>query len=223
MKVMILAAGRGARLMPLTNHTPKPLVKVKGKPLLLHHINQLTNAGYHDFVINVCWLKQQIIDYANKLTTRGIKIQISDEGDTALETGGGMLKALPLLSNQPFLAVNADIYTDFDFKTIQPLNPESWVHLLLVKNPPHNLSGDFGLNHDRLTLKQDAQPSYTYSGIGLFHPKLFNNIITTEPFSVVPLIKNAIANNKATAQLHHGNWSDVGSKERLDELNAEGC
>lgn len=223
MKVMILAAGRGARLKPLTNHTPKPLVMVKGKPLLGHLITNLSSAEFKDFVINVSWLKQQIIDYATAKAVNGIHIQISDEGETALETGGGMLKALPLLSYQPFLAVNADIYTDFDFNSLQALNPESWVHLVLVQNPQHNIAGDFAYDQGRLTLKQVDQPSYTYSGIGLFHPRLFNNIITNEPFSVVPLIKMAIANNKATAQLHLGKWSDVGSKERLDELNAEGC
>ena len=132
---MILAAGRGARLKPLTNHTPKPLVMVKGKPLLGHLITNLSYAEFKDFVINVSWLKQQIIDYATAKAVNGIHIQISDEGETALETGGGMLKALPLLSYQPFLAVNADIYTDFDFNSLQALNPESWVHLVLVQNP----------------------------------------------------------------------------------------
>lgn len=223
MKAFILAAGRGERLKPLTDHTPKPLTAVQGKPLLAHHFNHLDQAGITETVINVSWLKQQIIDYANKYSPKTIAVSISDEGAHALETGGGMLNALPLLGPQPFLAVNADVFTDFDFQMLLPLRPAKWVHLVLVENPDHNPAGDFSLAGDQLMFKQNNQKTYTYSGIGVFHPKLFNGMKTGEAFSVVPLIKKAIAENRATAQFHGGKWSDVGTINRLNELNAKGC
>lgn len=223
MKVIILAAGRGERLKPLTDHTPKPLTLVQGKPLLAHHFTQLEKAQFKEIVINVSWLKQQIINYANKQVPNAVSVVISDEGNQALETGGGMLKALPLLEHSPFLAVNADVYTDFDFCSLPKLDPGIWVHLVLVKNPEHNPNGDFSLSHNKLQLKQNNETSYTYSGIGIFHPDLFQGQVLGSAFSVTPLIKQAIAENRATGQVHAGTWSDVGSIERLNELNAKEC
>ncbi len=223
MKVLILAAGRGERLKPLTDLTPKPLTVVQGIPLLGHHFVRLEQAGLKQVVINVSWLKQQIINYTNKHTPHFVSVVISDEGEQALETGGGMLKALPLLDNSPFIAVNADVLTDFDFNSLPALGYDKWVHLVLVKNPDHNTTGDFAFENNQLKLKQNHNTTYTYSGIGVFHPDLFNGLIAGDAFSVTPLIKKAIAENRATAQLHTGTWSDVGTLERLNELNAEGC
>jgi len=223
MKVFILAAGRGERLKPLTDHTPKPLAVVQGKPLLAHHFTRLAEAGFKQLVINVCWLKQQIISYANKHAPESVAISISDEGDRALETGGGMLKALPLLDNSPFLAVNADVLTDFDFNALAELKPGIWAHLVLVQNPAHNPDGDFALTHDQLKPKQANQASYTYSGIGIFHPDLFKGQVIGTAFSVTPLIKKAIAKKRVTGQIHTGTWSDVGTINRLNELNVKGC
>lgn len=222
MNTIILAAGRGERLRPYTDHTPKPLAIVQGKTLLARHFEHLRHAGFRDVVINVCWLKEQIINFV-KQQPNDLNIQISNEGDQALETAGGIRKALPLLGNRPFLAISADIFTDFDYSTLPALPADSWVHLVLVNNPKHHPEGDFGLSGHKLTLKQEQQPSYTYSGIGIFHPELFSDIDTNTACKIAPLIRQAIKMNKATAQLHPGQWSDVGTLERLDELNSQGC
>ncbi len=223
MKVLILAAGRGERLKPLTDHTPKPLTIVHGKALLAHHFIRLKQANYNQLVINVSWLKQQIIEFSKHHAPQTMTVKISDEGERPLETGGGMLKALPLLDNTSFLAVNADVFTDFDFSNLSPLKPNYLAHLVLVKNPEHNSSGDFCLDSSILQLKHADKPSYTYSGIGIFHPSLFKDMPLGKAFSVTPLIKKAIAQSKVSAQLYEGAWSDVGTIERLNELNAEGC
>ena len=146
-----------------------------------------------------------------------LNIAISDEGDTPLETGGGMKHALPLLGDEPFLVVNADVFTDIDFKNMPPLNENDLVHLVLVNNPEHNPKGDFAIDAGRL--KDNSASKLTYSGIGIYSPKLFVSENYTGKFSVVPLIKQAIQNNQVSAQHHTGDWNDVGSPERLSELN----
>lgn len=223
MHAIILAAGRGERLRPLTDHTPKPLTVVQGKPLLAWHLQHLQQAGLKNIVINVCWLKEMIIEFVQQQTFASLNIQISDEGNKALETGGGIRNALPLLNNKPFLAVSADIFTDFNFTKLPELPEGSLVHLILVDNPKHHPKGDFGLNGNQLTLKKPDQASYTYSGIGIFHPDLFTNIEPGTSFKIAPLIRQAINNNRASAQIHHGQWNDVGTPERLDELNNQQC
>ena len=218
MKAMILAAGRGQRLRPLTDKLPKPLVKVQGKPLLQRHIENLISAGFSDVVINVSWLRHQIVDFLKQHSHFNINIQVSDEGDTALETGGGIYHALPLLGNDAFMVVNGDVYTDFAFTELATLQGDDMVSLLMVPNPEHNSGGDFSVSATRLCEKQSEQPSYTYSGIGIYHPKLFANSISGA-YSVVPLIKQAIADQHAAAQVYDGLWSDVGTPQRLDALN----
>lgn len=220
MKAFILAAGRGQRLSPLTDHTPKPLVEIKGQSLISRHIHNLADAGFNDIVVNVSWLKHQIINHINNHMNAGINLTISDENNRPLETGGGMLRALPIMDHQIFLAVNADVFTDFDFNSINSLSKGDLVHLVLVNNPKHNPSGDFSSINGRLTLKSKTHVNHTYSGIGIFHPDLFINCERDSAFSVVPLIKNAIKNNQASAQIFEGQWSDVGTLERLRELNA---
>lgn len=217
MKAFILAAGKGERLRPLTLKTPKPLVKVKGKPLLQWHLEALKSAGITDIVINVSWLRDQIIDFVAQHQFQDLNIQISNEGDEPLETGGGILKALPLLGKEPFWVINADTFTDIKpEKFTLPINNDL-VHLLLVDNPEHNLKGDFSIVDGRLS-EQQAQ-KLTYSGIGVYSPKLFELADLNGKFSVVPLIKQAIKLNKASAKHHTGLWNDVGSPERLAILN----
>lgn len=216
MRALILAAGKGERLRPLTLTTPKPLVSVQGKPLLQWHIEALRNAGITDIVINVSWLRQQIIDYVAQDQFSDLNIQISDEGDEPLETGGGMLNALHLLGDEPFMVVNADVFTNLDYAQIKPLQGIDSVHLVLINNPEHNPKGDFGIHQGRLI--DDKQ--LTYSGIGIYHPKLFSDPTLSGKFSVVPLIKSAIKQGLASAQHHAGKWNDVGSPERLADLNA---
>ena len=226
MKALIFAAGRGERLKPLTNHTPKPLVQVHGKPLIQYHIEALLKAGITDLVINVSWLKEQIINFVSELCSlnqfKSINVQFSIEADYPLETGGGMLKALPLIGDEPFVVVNADVFTDFNFGQIGNLGPNQLVKLILVNNPDHNSDGDFSLLNDRLILKSTQTDNYTYAGIGLYHPKLLakplNNQAFPEIFSVVPHIKAAIKTQQAGAQLHIGQWHDVGTLERLRNL-----
>lgn len=215
MKAFILAAGKGERLRPLTLKTPKPLVKVQGKPLIQWHIEALRKAGIQDIVINVSWLRQQIIDFVSQAPFNDLNIQISDEGDAPLETGGGMKNALPILGTKPFLVVNADVFTDMSYTNVKPLQDDDLVNLVLVNNPDHNPEGDFAIEKDRLNINKQL----TYSGIGIYHPQLFNDRALTGKFSVVPLIQQAIKNGKASAQHHPGKWNDVGSPERLAALN----
>lgn len=222
MKAFILAAGRGERLKPITNQIPKPLVEVQGKPLLLHHLLALKKAGFRDIVVNVAWLGHHIIDFLNTKTPSGLKVTISDERPQALETGGGMLKALSLLGDEPFLSINADVFTDFDYRLLKNRSlKKDLLHLILVPNPAHKDSGDFALSGQRLKPATGSGPHHTYSGIGLYSPELFHSEQTKRntAFSVVPLIHQAIKKNQAGGQLFTGQWTDVGTPQRLAELN----
>ena len=222
MKVFILAAGRGQRLKPITDKTPKPLVDVQGKPLLLHHLLALKKAGYRDIVINVSWLGEQIIDFLATETPKDLRINISDERDTALETGGGMLKALSLLGDKPFLSVNADIFTDIDYRQFTRLHLNNdLLHIVLVPNPEHNTHGDFSLHNNRLLPINQTQNNFTYSGIGVYSPALFNPVRhrLNDPFRLKPLLQQAIEHKQASGQIYRGQWTDVGTMKRLAELN----
>ena len=223
MKALIFAAGKGERLRPITQHTPKPLVKVQGKPLLQYHIEALLKAGINDMVINVSWLKDEIISFINRANFNGATIQFSVEPEEPLETGGGMLKALPLLGDEPFVVVNADVFTDFDYKQLNPLTHNNHVNLVLVNNPEHNTAGDFALREGMLQLKTDNAQSWTYAGIGLYSPAILTPPFSGPRFSVVPYIKQAINAALAQGQIHQGQWHDVGTPERLNELNLQGC
>ena len=222
MKAFILAAGRGQRLKPLTDKTPKSLVEVQGKPLLLHHLLALKKAGIQDIVINISWLGEQIIDFLKTETPSGLKITISDERQQALETGGGMLKALTYLGDKPFLSINADIFTDMDYRPLTHLSLQNnLLHLILVTNPIHNTDGDFSLYQNRLITADSQQSTYTYSGIGVYSPQLLSaeRHRLNETFRIVPLIHQAISNSQATGQIYDGQWTDVGTPARLAELN----
>lgn len=220
MKVMLLAAGKGTRMLPLTATTPKPLLKVGGLSLIEHQILKLKAAGFDDFVINHAWLGQQIEQALGDGSRYGVRIAWSRE-DEPLETAGGIVQALPRLGAEPFVIVNADIWTDFPFAELKTVLPAGGLaHLVLVPNPSHHPRGDFVLQQDqRLTLPQPTDDStFTYSGIAVYQPSLFANV-SERKYPLLPLLKQAIAVNKATGQLHRGQWFDVGTPERLQELD----
>jgi len=231
MKAMILAAGRGERMRPLTDHCPKPLLKVNGIPLIEYHIKKLAAAGITDIVINLAWLGQTIVDYLQDGKAFGVNIQYSWEDDIALETAGGIIQALPLLMNkpngdqqQPFLVVNGDVFCEYDFSQLPVLTPSTLAHLFLVPNPKHNLTGDFCLHSGVVTnLKMKSESaSFTYSGIGLYRVAFFQQF-EQEKYKKVqplaPLLRVAAENKQITGQLLSGNWTDVGTPLRLQQLN----
>jgi len=211
MTAMILAAGLGSRMRPLTNHTPKPLLEIGGKPLIVWHIERLRDAGFTDIVINVAYLGQQIIDYLGDGSKYGVKISFSDEqNEGALETAGGIVKALPLLSDI-FLVVNGDVWTDYTFNSSFKLTPNNLAHLILIDNPEHNLDGDF--------LLDGTQEKYTFSGIGYYSKEMFQDL-TYGKQGLAPLLFSAIDERRLTTEYYAGNWYDIGTPERLDSLNS---
>ncbi|MFK3973242.1 N-acetylmuramate alpha-1-phosphate uridylyltransferase MurU [Pseudomonas sp. NPDC087358] len=211
MKAMILAAGKGERLRPLTLHTPKPLVRVGGVPLIEYHLRALEAAGVAEVVINHAWLGQQIEDYLGNGQRLGLNIRYSPEGEP-LETGGGIFRALPLLGDEPFLVVNGDIWTDCDFAGLAaPL--KGLAHLVLVDNPLHHPGGDFALVDGQV--RDDASlPRLTYSGIAILHPQLFAGC-SDGAFKLAPLLRDAMAKGQVTGEHFSGRWVDVGTHERL--------
>ncbi|MCG7375024.1 nucleotidyltransferase family protein [Pseudomonas luteola] len=215
MKAMILAAGRGERLRPLTLHTPKPLVKACGVPLIEYQIRALKAAGFNDFVINHAWLGQQIEDYLQDGSRLGVSIVYSPEGEP-LETGGGIFKALPLLGKEPFLVANGDIWTDYDYRPLQ-LTAGDLAHLILVDNPLHHPEGDFFLSNGRVVEAGEACDRFTYSGIAILHPDLFRTC-EAGAFKLAPVLRAAIAEGRVSGTLHTGRWVDVGTHERLAEV-----
>jgi MurNAc alpha-1-phosphate uridylyltransferase len=214
MKAMILAAGKGERLRPLTLHTPKPLVRVAGVPLIEYHVRALAAAGITELVINHAWLGAQIEGYLGDGGRFGVQIRYSAEGEP-LETGGGIHRALPLLGEQPFLVVNGDIWTDYDFARLPPLS-QGLAHLVLVDNPAHHPDGDF-LLRDGTVLGEGDGPRLTYSGLALLHPRLFDGC-APGPFKLAPLLRQAMAAGQVGGEHFRGRWVDVGTHERLAEV-----
>jgi len=212
---MILAAGRGERMRPLTDHTPKPLLKVHDKPLIVWHIERLKKAGITQLVINHAHLGEQIEQTLGDGSSLGVSISYSPE-DTALETGGGIARALPLLGEQPFLVVNGDVWTNINYSELA-LDEDDLAHLVLVNNPSHNPNGDFALNNDRVT--SDGANKLTFSGVGLYQPSLFV-AQPEERFPLAPLLREAMSLNKVSGFHHRGVWMDIGTPERLAEINA---
>lgn len=213
---MILAAGRGERLRPLTDTIPKALCKVKNTPLIEHHVINLAKAGFERIIINHAFLGGHIRQYLGNGKQWGVDIIYSSEPPGGLETGGGIVKALPLLGEKPFLTVNADIYTDFDFTSFQIQSIDTF-HLILVPNNPSLLHhGDFGLTSEsRLT---NTNPVYTFAGIACYNPKVFAHCKQGR-YSVTPLIRKYVEQNNATGSLYSGTWYDIGSMERLKAAN----
>ncbi|MCK4441359.1 MAG: nucleotidyltransferase family protein [Sulfurovaceae bacterium] len=210
MKAMILSAGLGTRMRPLTNHTPKPLLEVGGKPLIVWHIERLKEVGFKDIVINVAYLGNKIIEYLGDGSRYGVSIEFSDEqNEGALETAGGIIKALPLLSDT-FLVVNGDIWTDYSYNSSFKLPNNILAHLILIDNPPHNLNGDFLLD------KTDQK--YTFAGIGYYSKKLFERLEYGKR-ALAPLLFQAIEDKKLTTEYYSGKWYDIGTPERLEVLD----
>jgi len=214
---MILAAGRGERLRPLTDNTPKPLLIAGSRRLIEHHLYSLSKAGFNNVVINIGHLGQQIIDRIGDGSQYQLSIQYSDERNGILETGGGIFKALPLLKSENFLVINGDIWTDLDLSTL-PEEIDSLAHLVLVSNPVHHLQGDFSLRGNLLYEKNDTDPSWTYSGIGIYSHALFQEC-EKERFALAPLLREHLAEGQITGEVYNGLWFDIGSNERLVELN----
>jgi MurNAc alpha-1-phosphate uridylyltransferase len=224
---MILAAGLGERMRPLTDHTPKPLLAAGGKPLIVWQIERLAAAGFRDLVINHAHLGQRIEDYLNDGEAFGAAIRYSREPEP-LETAGGIATALPLLGDAPFLVTNGDVYVEFDYGRLLPVladmaaNPDRLAHLVLVDNPPHHIQGDFLLEGDRV-----VQPAthvagrLTFSGIGCYRPELFAGIPIGHKAKLAPLLGAAMERGRVTGEHFAGRWEDVGTPRRLADLDDE--
>ncbi|MCF6338657.1 MAG: nucleotidyltransferase family protein [Gammaproteobacteria bacterium] len=218
MKAMILAAGRGERMRPLTDSIPKPLLMVGGKPLIQWHIEALQAAGFTELVINHAWLGAQIESQLGDGAQWGVNITYSPEGEYALETGGGIFRALPLLQaeeDEAFLVINADVLTDIDFRQL-PTRIEGLAHLLLVSNPAHHPQGDFALKDENVS--STGESLLTFSGIGIYHAQLFA-ACQEGAFPLAPLLRRAMQQGLVSGQWHQGMWLDVGTKERLQYAN----
>ena len=216
MKAMVLAAGRGERMRPLTDHTPKPLLPVGGKPLIAWHLQALARAEIREVIVNLSWLGSQIRSALGDGRQFGVRIQYSEEGSPPLETGGGIYRALPLLGPAPFVVVNGDTFTDIDLGSLR-LSAAADARLVMVANPAQHPQGDFVLDGEQLRL--GPGPTLTYSGVGIFSPALFAGC-TDGPFPLLPLLKRAIEAGRLQGQRHTGQWLDIGTPERLAALQS---
>ncbi|MBQ0720070.1 MAG: nucleotidyltransferase family protein [Gammaproteobacteria bacterium] len=236
MKAMILAAGFGKRLRPLTEHTPKPLLEVRGKPLIVHHLEALARAGIKEVVINSAWLAEKLEAYVGDGRQYGLRVAWSREVEP-LETGGGICQALPLLGAQPFLLVNGDVWTDYPFEQLlaQSLDKDRLAHLVLVENPEHNLGGDYcfagqgdgveilsGVLAGPLAVeKLEGRQTYTFSGLSVLHPQLFTACHRSRAFPLRDVFAPAFRTGHISGELYRGEWCDVGTVERLEALNQQ--
>lgn len=212
---MILAAGRGERMRPLTDQTPKPLIEVGGRPVIVHLIRALAKAGLHEIVINYAHLGERIVETLGDGGDFGISIRYSPEPGGALDTGGGIHNALPLLESDPFAVINGDVWTDYPFAHL-PRRLVGTAHLILVDNPPHHRAGDFGLQGTQVSA--ESAPKWTFSGIGVYAHALFRDCAPGK-FSVVPLLKRAMASGLVSGERYSGQWVDIGTDERRRELD----
>jgi MurNAc alpha-1-phosphate uridylyltransferase len=221
MRAMILAAGRGERMRPLTDQTPKVLLQAGGKPLVQWHVEKLWRAGFDRIVVNHAWLGEQIEQALGDGRRFGPRIVYSPETQ-ALESAGGIVRALPLIGGGPFLVVNGDVFTDFDFARLVPrlgaLTASGLLaHLVLVDNPPHHPAGDFALHRERVA--PDGDTLFTFSGIGLYRPELFSSIAAGSRAQLAPLLRAAMGQGVVSGEHYAGLWFDVGTPARLEELN----
>jgi MurNAc alpha-1-phosphate uridylyltransferase len=226
MKTMILAAGRGERMRPLTDSTPKPLLMAGGKPLIVWHLERLAKAGLREVVINHAHLGAQIEAALGDGSRWGVSIRYSPEPEGALETAGGIANALPLLGHEhPFLVINGDIFCDWDVTcAANALKQDDLAHLVLVPNPSHHPGGDFVLSGRRVRDGVDSAAraqTCTFSGIGIYRPQVFAAILRGQPAKLAPLLRAAMAERRVSGELHSGCWVDVGTPQRLAELDAE--
>ncbi len=215
MKAMILAAGRGERMRPLTDRTPKPLLRIGGQTLIEHHVHALVHAGINELVINHAHLGEQLVAALGEGGAYGATIHWSPEPEGALETGGGIFNALSLLNDEPFVVVNTDIWTDFDFADL-PAQPDGLAHLVLVDNPAHHPQGDFVL--DDTQVSRDGPVQLTFSGIGVYRHELFTGC-SAGAFPLAPLLRTAMDAGQVSGQHYAGRWFDIGTPERLEAIN----
>ena len=221
MKAMILAAGRGERMRPLTDTIPKVLLEVRGKPVVVRVVENLARAGIRELVINHAYLGYQIEQALGDGKAFGVAIRYSQEAE-ALETAGGLANALPLLGSEPFIAVNGDVYCDFDFSRLRRHSLAGRLaHLVLVRNPPHNKDGDFVLSAAEVAV--EGGPRRTFSGIALYSPELFRGIDRGAKAKLAPLLTQAIRERRVSGELYSGRWHDVGTPQRLAALNQPGA
>ena len=213
---MILAAGRGERLRPVTDSVPKSLLEIGGQALLERHLRSLAEGGVETVVINLGWLGEQITERIGSGEEYGLNVVYSQEGDNILETGGGIHRALPVLGADPFLVINADIYTDMPLPDVQ-LSDDDMVHLVCVPVPEDMASGDFAIVDGRIC--NGGEPMFTFSGVSIYRPEFFANC-TPGRFSVVPMLRAAADADRISGSIYSGLWRDVGTPERLAELNA---
>lgn len=215
MKAMVLAAGRGERMRPLTDRTPKPLLQVGGKPLIAYHLHALARAGFRQVVVNLSYLGHQVEQALGDGSTFGIELRFCHEGEPPLETGGGIFHALPLLGDDPFVVINGDIWTDFPLERLRAPR-DGLAHLVLVDNPAHHPEGDFVLQDGRV--RADGVNALTFSGIGVYSPRLFAGC---EPgrFPLAPLLRRAMADDAVSGEHYPGRWIDVGTPARLEALD----
>ncbi len=227
-RALIFAAGKGERMRPLTETTPKPLLVAGGKPLVAWHLERLAALGVQDVVLNISWLADQFAPTLGDGSTWGLRLHYSHEGPEPLETGGGMLHALPLLGAEPFLAINGDIWTDIDFSCL-PRAPTGLAHLVLVDNPAQHARGDFHLSPDSL-VHEDGAPRLTYSGVGMYRPEILQgwrdvlgdsagSELDPPRFKLAPLLYAAARGGRISGQRHAGRWTDVGTPARLATLD----
>lgn len=227
-RALVFAAGKGERMRPLSNDTPKPLLAAGGKRLVEWHLEKLAAAGVREVVLNIAWLAERFEPALGNGSRWGLRLHYSHEGPEPLETGGGMLHALRLLGDAPFIAVNGDTWTDYDFARL-PTRPRAMAHLVLVDNPPQHPDGDFRIEADG-TLRGDGAPKFTYSGIGVYDPRLladWRRVIGSSPgaemspprFKLAPLLFAAMARGEIHGEHHAGRWTDVGTPQRLQELD----
>ena len=217
MNAIILAAGRGERMRPLSDKIPKPLLKVHSKPLIVWHIEKLASLGFNQIVINIDYLGEKIVQTLGDGSDWGINLLYSDERQSgALESAGGIKKAISLIESEKILVINGDIWSDYEFETNFDLKGDL-AHLILVPNPTHNAEGDFALNKQRVI--NDAKQKFTFSGIGYYSTKLFDEI-GEEKAPLAPLLRKAVENSMVSGSLYQGRWYDIGTPQRLDEINS---
>lgn len=217
MRAMILAAGRGERLRPLTDSTPKPLIDVGGRALIEHHLRKLAQAGFREVVINLSHLGDMIREALGDGSDWGLNIHYSPEPPDALGTGGGIRQALPLLGDAPFAVINSDILTGYPLARLRALKCDH-AHLVLVPNPDHNPEGDFALQGGHVA--EDGQPRYTFSGISVYHPRFFETAPEGK-FPVAPMLYSAAAVQQVTGELYRGEWHDIGTPARLETIRGQ--
>ncbi len=221
MRAMILAAGRGERMRPLTDSTPKVMLEVAGRPLIEWHLDKLRQAGVERVVINHAWLGEQIARHLGDGARFGVEILYSAEKE-ALESAGGIANALPLIGEHPFMVVNGDVFTDLDFATLGPRVQQldarqRLAHLVLIANPEHNPQGDFALTGD--LARAEGKQQLTFSGIGVYHPALFDGLVRGERARLAPLLRAAMTRGMVSGERYDGLWVDVGTPQRLADLD----